>query len=211
MKVLIVDDHPLFLVGLRHIFEDVAGEIELLEATDFERAFALIDQHSDIDWICLDLQLPSGSGFDFLNQLANRGAKIPVAILSAEEEPAIVERALAAGAVGYLSKSATKQALTEGIESIAKGDMFISSVLLERLEEYRAHHKDHKNSPLKLTRRQKEILALLSAGLSNQDIANQLHLAESTVKGHVSALFDLLGVGNRAACTNRALTLHLLD
>ena len=79
------------------------------------------------------------------------------------------------------------------------------------LQNYRTSKKHDKAPTIKLTKRQKEILALVTTGYSNQAIAEELALAESTVKVHVSALYELLGVENRAACTNRTLTLKLLD
>ncbi|MEM7468641.1 MAG: response regulator [Pseudomonadota bacterium] len=83
MKVLIVDDHPLFLVGLRHIFTAASHDIELLEATNFADALELIIQDQDIDWLCLDLQIPGGNGIGFIERLRNRGITLPVAILTA--------------------------------------------------------------------------------------------------------------------------------
>ena len=211
MKVLIIDDHPLFLVGLRHIFADVAANIALLEATSFAAAFSLLEKHADIDWICLDLQLPSGNGFEFLHELRQRRFNLPVAILSADEAPASVDRALDCGVIGYLSKSSSKAELVAGLSAIARGETTVSPSLQSALAEYRAQLANEGNKVIKLTRRQREILSLVAAGDSNQLIAEKLHLAESTVKGHVSSLYELLGVANRAACTNRALKLNLLD
>lgn len=211
MKVLLIDDHPLFLVGLRHIFADVSADISLLEATDFDSALTLLEKHNDIEWICLDLQLPGGNGFAFLENLRARKFSMPVAILSADEAPASVERALNSGAIAYLTKSSSKSELVAGLSAVARGQETISAALKTPLQQYRERLPLEEEATIKLTRRQRQILALVTAGDSNQAIAQKLHLAESTVKGHVSSLYDLLGVANRAACTSRALKLNLLD
>ena len=121
MKVLIVDDHPLLLIGLRHIFADTPGEIETLEASDFEQAFALIRVNSNIDWICLDLQLPGSSGFDFIAEMRARGIVIPVVVLTANENPETVHRALEHGVLAYLSKSSPKAERISAFQKIANG------------------------------------------------------------------------------------------
>jgi DNA-binding NarL/FixJ family response regulator len=211
MKILIVDDHPLFLIGLRHIFADTPGTIETLEATNFNQAFGLIDADPDIDWICLDLQLPGCSGFGFIDEMRARDISTPIVILTASEDPATVHRALENNVLAYLSKSSPKAELIADFQKIASGESVVSKHLIEPLKVYRTSTKRDPAHGIKLTKRQKEILTLVVAGSSNQAIAQKLTLAESTVKGHVSALYELLDVENRAGCTNRALTLRLID
>lgn len=211
MKILIVDDHPLFLVGLRQVFADSPEPIEAVEAHDHANALAIIASSHDIDWICLDLQMPSGDGFSFIRTLTEQGCKIPVAILSANEQAEMVDRALQSGARAYLSKSMSKSELVEAFAAIRDRGRYISRGLREGLKHYQAGNAGHRAATPNLTKRQIEVLRRLALGDSNQAIANQLSIAESTVKGHVSTLFDLLEVENRAGCTRVAIRMGLID
>ena len=211
MKILIVDDHPLFLVGLRQVFADNPSPIEALEAHDHDNAFTLLERHSDIDWIFLDLQMPGGDGATFMTKLAERKIAIPVAILSANEVPAVIHQVLHAGASAYLSKSMAKAELVAALNAIRTRGHYISETLRRPLEEYRTSIGGERAPGIKLTRRQREVLRHVARGDSNQSIAAALNIAESTVKGHVSTLFDLLQVENRAGCTRVAMRLGLID
>jgi DNA-binding NarL/FixJ family response regulator len=211
MKILIVDDHPLFLVGLRQVFVDNPHPIEALEAHDHKSALTLIEQRTDIDWIFLDLQIPGGDGATFITELAERKISIPVAILSANEEPAVIHQALHAGASAYLSKSMAKAELVTAFNAIRTRGHYISETLRQPLDDYRASIGGRRAPGVRLTRRQREVLRHLARGDSNQSIAVALNIAESTVKGHVSTLFDLLQVENRAGCTRVAMRLGLID
>jgi DNA-binding NarL/FixJ family response regulator len=211
MKLLLVDDHPLFLLGLRQVFADATTAIETFEAHDFDSAFMLLETHPVLDWICLDLQMPGGDGFSFMRALTDRQIRVPVAILSALEDPAMVHRALHAGAMAYLAKSMGKSELIVAIAALRDQGHYISITLRQPLQDYRTSLATSGAPRLTLTRRQSEVLNLLAAGRSNQAIASTLHIAESTVKGHVSTLFDLLQVDNRAGCTRAALQYGLID
>ena len=211
MKILIVDDHPLFLSGLREVLNEMPATFTVFEAHDIGSALQVIRAVPELDWICLDLQLPDGDGFMLLEHLRENAMEIPVAVLSANDQAAVVDRAFAEGATAYVSKSASARELQDAFGALAKGEHFVSPAIAAALRNYRAGLVTMDGRPVKLTRRQQEILALLVAGLTNQAIADRLHLAESTVKAHVSTLFDLLDVNNRAACVRRATHYRLVD
>lgn len=204
MNILVVDDHPLFLSGLREVLNELPALRAIYEANDIEHALQTIRQVPGLDWICLDLQLPDGDGFALLRYLRDHAINIPVAVLSANSQPAIVERAFTEGASAYVSKSASAEELRSAFAALARGESFVSPAIATALDDYRAGLVSMDGARVKLTRRQREILGQLVAGHTNQAIADSLGLAESTVKAHVSTLFDLLKVNNRAACVRQA-------
>ena len=211
MKVLVVDDHPLFLSGIRGVLEGLADEVCVLEAGSAEDAIAHIERAPDIDFICLDLQLPGLNGIEFLDELRKRRVPAPVVILSALESPGIIHRALKAGANGYISKSTARDELVTGLEAIARSGHYVSPMLRRPLDSFRAGIGPAGEGGVNLTRRQRQILDLLACGLSNPEIASQLNIAESTVKGHLATLYELLNAETRTACLAEARRLGLLE
>lgn len=211
MNVLLVDDHPLFLSGLRGVLADLPGIGAIVEAADVPTALALLDAEPRIDCVCLDLNLPGADGFALLEQLATSDRGLPVAIVSASEQPATAARALAAGALAWIAKSASAEELRAAFAALARGEPFISPAMAVALADYRNGIIRVGEARVRITRRQREVLALLAAGHGNQAIAASLSLAESTVKAHVSTLFELLQVNNRAACARVATQLGLVE
>lgn len=211
MKILLVDDHPLFLTGLGQILSDVSDVSMVFAARDLDQALALLTEHTDIDCVLLDRQLPNGDGIDLFEQMAAAGISCPVAMLSADESPATIERALTAGAVAYIPKSFSSEELLQAVRAIRDRGFFMPQRLEHTLAEHRAGIVRIGQSQLKLTKRQRQVLKLLVAGHSNQAIAAELQLAESTVKAHASTLYDLLGVDNRAGCARAAISLGLIE
>lgn len=212
MKILIVDDHPLFLTGLRETLLDSPGApLELLQANDATQALQALGEHPDINWVCVDLQMPGDDGFSLMAQIRAAGHTTPMAVLSGNEHPVMVERALEAGAIGYISKSASANELRAAFVALRDQGYYLSANIRRALDEYRAGYVSLDGERVKFTRRQREVLALVAAGYPNQVIAERLHLAESTVKAHVSTLFDLLKVDNRAACVRAAVLSGAVD
>lgn len=211
MKILIVDDHPLFLSGLREVLNELPDVQAIHEANTIEHALHTIARMPDLDGVCLDLQLPDGDGFALLDYLREHAIDIPVAVLSANVQPAIIERALGEGASAYVSKAASAEELRAAFLAFLRGERFVSPAIAAVLDDYHAGLVSLDGARVKLTRRQREILALLVSGHTNQAIADRLSLAESTVKAHVSTLFDLLKVSNRAACVRQAARYGLVE
>jgi DNA-binding NarL/FixJ family response regulator len=209
-SVLIVDDHPLFIVGLKHYLGELEQDIEVVEATSIAAAWASIERNPDFDYVFLDIKLPDQDGISFLEELKHRKITIPVLVISASEEPAWVHNAIAAGAVGYLSKTAPHLELTEAFAAIHTRGYYISSNLRKALHDYRAGLSIPYSGHVKLTRRQQSVLKLIADGLNNREICTSLNISESTVKGHISILFDILDVHNRTSCIREAKRFGLL-
>ena len=153
MKVLVVDDHPLFLSGIRGVLESLADDVSVLEAGSAEDAIEHIQRAPDIDFICLDLQLPGLNGIEFLAELRKRRVPAPVVILSALESPNVIHCALKAGANGYISKTTARDELVTELETIARSGHYVSPILRRRLDNFRAGFGTADEGGVNLTRR----------------------------------------------------------
>ena len=186
MKILIVDDHSIFRAGVTALFEHAGRGVVVEQAEGVADALARLATQ-DFDLLLLDVNLPEGDGVAAIEKLRRVKEGVKIVMLSASEELNDVRRALAAGALGYVPKSANAQTLLSAIEIVAAGDMFVPSVILA---------KGGGGGAL-LTARQIDVLKLVAQGLPNRLIATELGLSEKTVKVHVTAIFRALDVVNR--------------
>ncbi len=211
MKILLLDDHPLFRKGIADVLLDADVASDVREASSAEDAFECLRQEDDIDVIFLDLTLPDMDGLVFLGQLTEQKFLLPVLVLSGNTDPASIDFALSAGASAYLDKSAAPEEILTALETVQRGGCYVGSHLRQPLDHYRAGMTISGRPLIRLTGRQQEVLRCLAEGLSNQQIAMRLNIAESTVKGHVSVLFSLFGVDNRTRCVQAAQRCYLLQ
>lgn len=189
-RVLIVDDHPLFAQGLAGLLVQagLAGAVELAETVD--QAAGLLASGCSVDLVLLDVSLQGETGLLLLPRLPAR--RPPVVVISSSEDETTVRAAQAAGACGFLPKSAGRTALIAMVRRVRRGGQYFPG---------RTPVGDHAQS---LTPRQREVLALLAQGFPNKRISQSLDLTEHTVKTHLKAIFALLGVHNRTQCVSQA-------
>jgi len=213
ITVGVVDDQTLVRQGIRSLL-DLADDIEVVaEATDGHEALTLVEQHRP-QVLLLDLQMPRRDGIATLTALRERGDDLPVLVLTTFDDDELVLRALRAGAHGYLLKDVTLTQLVDAIRTLADGRTLIQPAVTERL--LRAISQQPRTDdqvlprPQPLTEREREILRLLASGFTNRQIATALHLANGTVKNHVSTVLQKLGVRDRTRAVLRALELGLL-
>ena len=218
MKILIVDDHPLFLEGISMVIQQTNSGLEVVDINNGAEGLSYLQSHPDTALALVDLDMPSMTGFEFLEKTEELGLLIPVAILSATTNLYDVKRSLELGALGFISKTSDKDEMRKAIDRILAGDIYIPAELepqLEALIERESMGEEDalrlKAKELGITRRQLQVLNLLSQGFSNKKIADELHLTERTVKAHVSALFDTLNVSNRTECVLEADRLGLTN
>ena len=187
MKVLLADDHTLFREGLRLVLESlVNGPLEIVEANDYLQALALVSKDSCIEIGLIDLNMPGMDRFDGIASLKSASDDLQVIVISASNDTDDVRRAFECGASGFVSKSASSAAMIQAIRLVLEGETFFSPPI-PILDE----------SAINLTPRQRDVLAMVREGKSNKEIARDLHLAEITVKLHVTAILRVLGVENR--------------
>ncbi|PWK64090.1 response regulator transcription factor [Aminobacter sp. AP02] len=195
-KFVIADDHPLFRGALKQAIAGLADVSSVLEAGDFESVKAIVGAHEDIDIVLLDLSMPGASGLSGLISLRGIHATVPVVIVSAHDDPETIRRALELGASGFISKSASMDDIRAAIEAVLSGEISAPGDIDLGVE------RDPEISDLikrlqSLTPQQTRVLGMLAEGLLNKQIAYELGVSEATIKAHVSAILQKLGVDSR--------------
>ncbi len=194
MRVLVVDDHPLILEALSQLLPQLTPGTEVSVAHDRAEAEAALDDDPDIALVLLDLALPGTRGLDFLADMQLDYPGVPVVILSATHDRATVTAALAAGARGFIPKTANATALLDALQRVTEGSVYLPTDVAAELE---ADGVRLSPGELGLTSRQSDVLKLLVQGKPNKLICRDLRLSEGTVKVHVSAILRALRVNTR--------------
>jgi DNA-binding NarL/FixJ family response regulator len=198
IRVGVVDDHPVFRQGLAHAVEGAEGLKLLFAVASVED----LDARDDApDLVILDLGLPGMRGATAVRHVCDRGAK--VLVVSAEGSQSDVLDAIAAGASGYLTKSAEPGEITAAVHIVANGETYVSPTLAAYI--LRAAKQDQASAPHALTAREREILALVAAGERDADIAEQLFISVRTVRSHLDRIRDKTGRRRRADLTRLAV------
>lgn len=187
MKILIVDDHPLFRAGFHAVLEQSALEAGVLSVSSVPEALKTLQQDADIGLVLLDIHLRGDDGFAACKVIGERFPTTACIMISGDEQQSIAARAVAAGASGFIPKSFTADEMIAAIRKVLAGEVFVPETTTLTTPE-------QSNG---LTLRQLEVISMLGRGFSNKEIARALDVAERTVKAHVSAVFEALNVRNR--------------
>lgn len=194
--IVIADDHPLFRGALRGAVAALLPEAEIVEANGLDALTARLDRDPEVDLVLLDLTMPGVQGFSGLIFLRAQHPTIPVVIVSANEDPVVIRRALDFGAAGFIPKSLEVDRIGEAIrEVLAGGSWTPPDIALNASDDTEA--TDLVRRLATLTPQQVRVLMMLSEGLLNKQIAYELGVSEATVKAHVSAILQKLGVESR--------------
>ena len=190
LRVIVVDDHRVVRAGTRRILED--AEIDVV--ADLASAEDLLEQLNDFDpdVLLVDVRLPGKSGIELTEDLSASRPELKVLILSSYANVAYARAALAAGAVGYLVKTATDDELVSAVRSAASGATVLDPTISAELFLRSA------GPPTPLTAREAEVVALVADGLANKAIARRLSVSPRTVDAHLGHLFTKLGLSSRA-------------
>ncbi|GIH89766.1 response regulator [Planobispora siamensis] len=206
IRVLLVDDHAGFRTGLRALLSAVE-DIEVAdEAASGEQALALVGR-AQPDVVLMDLTMPGMGGIAATERLVRDHPHVRVIVLSMADDDDSVFAAMRAGARGYVLKGARKAELVRSVHAVADGEAIFGPAIAARMAEYFAARErsgpDARALP-ELTRREREILALVAGHLTNPQIAARLGLSQKTVRNHVSSIFTKLQVADRAQAITRA-------
>jgi two-component system nitrate/nitrite response regulator NarL len=202
MKLLVIDDHSILREGVAEILRQIGPVIEVLQAHDAATGLELAARNPGLDAIILDLNLPDSSGMEAIGQFAKFA---PVMILSSSEDARDVRKALARGAMGYVTKSMGAKTLISALQLVLSGNIYLPPLLADLPPEPAGG-----TGRSALTGRQLEVLEAVGRGLSNKDIGLQLDLSEKTVKHHITAIFRALNVVSRTQAVNAARDAKLL-
>jgi DNA-binding NarL/FixJ family response regulator len=195
-RLLIADDHPLYRGALREAVTGLFERIDIAEAGSFNEVTELLERGSEVDLVLLDLTMPGVRGFSGLMYLRAQYPGVPVIVVSANDDPAAIRRCMEFGASGFIPKTLGVEAMRGAISRILSGGVWTppdvdlsagsdaeTAALMARMAT--------------LTPQQVRVLMMLSEGLLNKQIAYQLGVSEATVKAHVSAILQKLGVESR--------------
>ena len=195
-RLVIADDHPLFRGALREAVSGLFERVDFSEAGSFDDVAKLLDDSGDVDLILLDLTMPGVRGFSGLMYLRAQYPSVPVVVVSANDDPSVIRRCMDFGASGFIPKTLDIDGMRKAIAVVLKGGVWTppdidleagtdaeTAALMSRLAT--------------LTPQQVRVLMMLSEGLLNKQIAYELGVSEATVKAHVSAILQKLGVESR--------------
>lgn len=196
MKALIADDHPLFRNALKQALGGVFGE-QLFESADFESTLATLSVNDDIDLIFLDLKMPGKSGLTGLSQIRAEFPNLLIVVVSAEESPRLISKALTLGASAFIPKSTSLDMINEAVAEVLDGREWLPNELMLSVDGAFDEEEALLTRIEQLTPHQLKVLGLMADGLLNKQIAYELNISESTVKQHASACLKKLNVNNR--------------
>jgi len=208
VRIIIADDHPVFREGLVRAVSS-CPELELVgEAVDGRAALEAIKEHEP-DVALVDQKLPGLDGIGVATAVQRDELQTRVLILSAYDDPALVYRAIEAGACGYLTKDARRTEITDAVLRGARGETVIAPTLAAGLAG-EIRKRSTATGPL-LTERERQVLVRLCDGRSAPEIARELFLGVTTVKTHLGNLYEKLGVSDRAAAVAEAMRRGLVE
>jgi DNA-binding NarL/FixJ family response regulator len=195
-RLVIADDHPLFRGALREAVTRLFEHVDIAEAGTFNEVAELLERGSDVDLVLLDLTMPGVRGFSGLMYLRAQYPSVPVIVVSANDDPAAIRRCMEFGSSGFIPKTLGVEAMRTAISRILSGGVWTPP------DVDLAAGSDAETAELlarmaTLTPQQVRVLMMLSEGLLNKQIAYQLGVSEATVKAHVSAILQKLGVESR--------------
>ncbi|MDX1435333.1 MAG: response regulator transcription factor [Anaerolineales bacterium] len=209
MRILVVDDHPLFRDGLISLLEAAGYEI-VGQAEDGEAAITAVDKLNP-DLVLLDLKMPGMDGITTLRRLKSTNAGLWVVVLTVSEDDADLFAAIEAGADGYLQKNLNATQFMDLLEGLEHGDAAITRKTAARLMAGIARTPHTPKSDAHMTPREKEILALVAEGMTNRKIAQKLSVSENTVKYHLRNIMQKLGAQNRTEAVTIAIQSGFLE
>lgn len=194
--IVITDDHPLFRGALKQAVSSLLPGAQVIEASGMDELKGTLSSHRGVDLILLDLTMPGVQGFSGLVHLRAQHPDVPVVIVSANDEPMVIRRAIDFGASGFIPKSVNVELIGAAIQTVLDGGCWTPpDVDLTATEDKETADLVRRLGTL--TPQQVRVLSMLSEGLLNKQIAYELSVSEATVKAHVSAILDKLGVDSR--------------
>jgi DNA-binding NarL/FixJ family response regulator len=195
-RLIIADDHPLFRGALREAVSGLVTGGDIAEAGSFEEVARLLDRGGDIDLVLLDLTMPGVRGFSGLIYLRAQYPSVPIVIVSANDDPAVIRRCMEFGASGFIPKTLGIEPMRLAISRVLEGGVWTPpDIDLEHGSDAVTTELVHRLATL--TPQQVRVLMMLSEGLLNKQIAYELGVSEATIKAHVSAILQKLGVESR--------------
>ncbi len=210
MKLLLIDDHILYLEGVRSVLNQHLPSASILTTTNIDDVDSIIQSHPDIDLILLDLRMPNGGAPQVLDNIRNTKTLIPALIISASESSTDVQLMMDKGAAGYLPKTTSPSELIDAINTVLAGDIYLPSKWQARLNGNTSPIiVDDGEREISLPPRLHDVLQLIEKGYTTKEVAKLLNLSENTIYGYVKELFNKFSVSSRTELIQIAKQLNL--
>lgn len=211
VKLLIVDDHPLVIDGLKTMLKDI-GYIQIAGAVKNGRdALAFLEENPDTSVVLLDINLPDTDGLRVCEQIRATNKNVKIIGLTYVNEAGIITQLIKKGGNGYLLKNMEREELITAIDQVMDGSVYLSKAANEKIVQQLQAYDLPGNSLPALTRREKEILQLLAKGLTSNEIAEKLFLSTFTVDTHRRNMLQKFNVHNTQALINLANEMKIMD
>jgi DNA-binding NarL/FixJ family response regulator len=210
--ILLVDDHEVVRLGLKSLLEHNDQFEVVAEAGTAKEAVAQVEKyHPDV--VLMDIRLPGASGIEACEEITKRWPDVRVVILTSYAEDEMLFSAIRAGASGYVLKQIGAEGLITAIEAACRGEALLDPAVTQRVfqEVRRAVKEEEAAAFANLSQQEKHVLALVSEGKTNREIAGALYLGEGTVRNYVSSILSKLGVSNRAEAAAYAVEHNLKE
>ena len=207
-RLVIADDHPLFRGALREAVAGLVERAEIAEAGTFEEVPKLLDKGGEVDLVLLDLTMPGVRGFSGLMLLRAQYPSVPVVVVSANDDPAVIRRCMDFGASGFIPKTLGIEEMRKAVMAVLKGEVWTPPDV-DLTREVDAEAAGLMARLATLTPQQVRVLMMLSEGLLNKQIAYELDVSEATIKAHVSAILTKLGVESRTQAVIAAAKIEI--
>ena len=195
MKLVVADDHPLFRTALVHTLDKAKPGCDITEVGTLSELLAQLKQDDDVDLLLLDLHIPEAFGFTGLIQVLENYEHIPVLVVSGNENPDVIHKTMRLGASGFLIKSASNDDIVNAVDAVLAGQNWLPENLPAASAD--ANEELPAERIAALTPQQLRVLTMVSSGLYNKQIADELNVTDATVRAHVPEIFRKLGVTNR--------------
>ncbi len=214
-RILLVDDHRLFLEGMQHLLMRLGEDVNVETTDTVGGALNKFVEGERYDLLLLDISLPEMSGFSLMQSLSQRGIILPMVIVSSTSDLVDIRRCFELGASGFIQKNASSTEMLSSVRRVLAGEVVLPENLSSQLE---LALRPDKDEPMlmpsvnqEIGSRQIEVLKLIDQGMSNKQIAKILAISEATVKYHIGVLFKQLGVRNRTSCLVKAREKNILN
>ena len=208
--LIIADDHPLFRAALREVVGRQIAGAQIIEVSSLDALQAAIANHPDSDMVLLDLRMPGARGLSSLLYLRAEYPTVPIVVVSASEDPCVVQRTLDFGASGFIPKSASIETIGESLRAVLDGGI-CAPPLPERRSKAEEQDREQARRLSTLTPQQLKVLVMLAEGQSNKYIAAHLAITEATVKAHITGILRKLAIERRTQAAVLAQRLMQTD
>jgi DNA-binding NarL/FixJ family response regulator len=214
MKLILADDHTLFRNGLALLLNAHCAGSQIWEGDSLDAALVEAGAHPDAEIALLDLNMPGMNGVEGIRRFIELHPRLPLVILTGDDEPGRIQHVLAAGASGFIPKSSTPAVMLSAIQLVLAGGTYLPPQMLSGTAgaaPRAALPTVRERAHTQLTERQLQVLRLLAAGKPNKAICRELDIEEGTVKAHIATVFRVLDVANRTEAASVARSIGLLD